>query len=76
MKQTRPAKPKKWKIAVVVWLAIYPVITLLQIVFGNQLSKISWLPLRTLVVTAVVIPIMVYIMEPLMKRIFAHWLNK
>ncbi|HEY5806106.1 MAG TPA: hypothetical protein VIS56_01820, partial [Candidatus Saccharimonadales bacterium] len=76
MKHHRPAEPKKWKIAIVVWLAIYPVITLLQFLFGHQLGKISPLPLRTLVITAIVVPLMVYVAEPLVSRIFASWLKK
>lgn len=76
MKQHRPAGPPKWKIAVVVWLAIYPVITLVQLLFSHQLGKISPLPLRTLVITAIIVPLMVYVAEPIMHRLFARWLKK
>ena len=45
--------PQKWKMIIIVWIAIYPTITLMQAIFGNQLNQIQPMPLRTLVITAI-----------------------
>lgn len=71
-----PKPPKKWKMAVVIWLAIYPLITLILVLFGRQLAKVTPTPLRTLLLTAILVPIMVYWAMPLVQKIFADWLRK
>ncbi|MCD6017140.1 MAG: hypothetical protein K0S53_261 [Bacteroidetes bacterium] len=68
--------PKKWKMAIVAWLAIYPLITLIFFLFGNQLIEISPLPLRTLVITLIVVPIMVFILIPIIQKLLNNWLSK
>lgn len=77
MNELQPLRPpKKWKMAVVVWLAIYPTITLVLAIFGSQLVKINPLPFRTLVITAVVVPLMVYWIMPFVQKLLANWLRK
>jgi antibiotic biosynthesis monooxygenase (ABM) superfamily enzyme len=51
--------PKKWKMAILIWIAIYPTITTIFAVFGKQLIQINPLPLRTLAITIVIVPLMV-----------------
>lgn len=43
--------PKRWKMAIVIWLAIYPLITIVSLIIGPHIGKIEFLPLRTLVLT-------------------------
>jgi antibiotic biosynthesis monooxygenase (ABM) superfamily enzyme len=58
----------------VVWLAIYPAITFLLWLIGPQIA--SWpLPLRTLLVTAVLVPLMVFVLLPVIQRLLAQWLR-
>jgi uncharacterized protein len=66
--------PPKYKTSIVVWLAIYPLITLILWLFGPYLMQIP-LPLRTLLLTAVLVPIMVYGAIPLWQRILRRWLQ-
>lgn len=66
--------PKKWKIAVLTWIAIYPTITLLLALSGGLLSKIDLLPLRTLVLTLVMVPFMVFLFVPFLQKKFSKWL--
>jgi hypothetical protein len=48
--KTRMTKqPKKWKMAILIWIAIYPTVTIVAVLFGNHFEKINLLPLRTLV---------------------------
>lgn len=67
--------PPKWKTAILIWLAIYPSITLFLLLAGKQLMLLP-LPLRTLVLTAVLVPLMVFILLPFLQRTFKSWLHK
>jgi antibiotic biosynthesis monooxygenase (ABM) superfamily enzyme len=68
--------PKKWKTAVLIWIAIYPTITLFFALFGEMLLKINPLPLRTLFITIIVVPLMVFVIIPLLQRVMIKWLQK
>ena len=67
--------PPKWKIAVLIWLAIYPSITLLFLLVGEQLLLIP-LPFRTLAITLVLVPLMVFVLLPALQKLFSGWLQK
>ena len=65
----------RWKFAVVVWLAIYPSLTLLRWAIGPEI--IDWpLALRTLVLTVVLVPMMVFVLLPALQRVLAGWLRR
>ena len=67
--------PKKWKMALLIWLFIYPTITLLF----NALSPImsDWPPyLRTLLLTLILVPLMVFVALPAIHKNFANWIRK
>jgi antibiotic biosynthesis monooxygenase (ABM) superfamily enzyme len=67
--------PPRWKTAVVVWLAIYPSITLILWLTGPTMQ--SWpLAVRTLVVTLGVVPLMVFVLIPAFQRLMAPWLRR
>lgn len=68
--------PKKWKMAVLIWLAIYPLITLIFILLGPYLIRINPLPLRTLIITLIAVPIMVFILIPTLQKLLQNWLTK
>lgn len=59
---------KKLKNAFVVWISIYPAITFITFVFGNPLSRLP-LSLRTLVLTVVLVPLMVYVLVPFWAKV-------
>ena len=66
--------PPRWKTAIVVWLAIYPTITLVLWLAGPRIA--GWpLALRTLAITAVVVPLMVYLLMPAFQRLLRPWLR-
>jgi len=58
--------PKKWKFALMVWIAIYPAITLASFLLGDYIKDLA-LPIRTL--------LMVYVLLPLLRKILGNWLN-
>ena len=68
--------PKKWKMAIIIWLAIYPLITLIFATIGKYLILINPLPLRTLVITLIAVPTMVFILIPTLQKILHKLLFK
>jgi antibiotic biosynthesis monooxygenase (ABM) superfamily enzyme len=74
LRETMKAPPK-WKTAILIWLAIYPSITLIFTVFGEQLMRLP-APVRTLVITLVLVPLMVFVLLPALQRLFAGWLRR
>ena len=68
-------QPAKWKFAIIVWLAIYPSITIVQMLLGDLLKNLP-LALRTLILTGMLVPLMVFILLPLLRKILAKWLEK
>lgn len=61
--------------AVIIWVAIYPLITIIFEAFDKPLMTIEFLPLRTLLITVVVVPIMVFILLPTLQKLLANWLK-
>lgn len=68
-------QPPKWKFAIMVWIAIYPMITTLQYALGAQLKEFS-IPLRSLIMTLILVPMMVFVMLPILRKILGKWLSK
>ena len=67
--------PPRHRMAVIVWLAIYPTITLLLALGGSAIAE--WpLPLRTLALTLVAVPLMVFVLLPRLQRLLAPWLKR
>ena len=68
-------QPPKWKFAIMVWLAIYPTITLVSFLIGDIIK--SWpLPFKTLLMTGILVPLMVFVLLPLLRKILGEWLHK
>jgi antibiotic biosynthesis monooxygenase (ABM) superfamily enzyme len=67
--------PPRHRVAVATWLAIYPTITLalpgLEAVGVNDLA----LPLRTLAITLVVVPAVVFVVTPALTQLLGGWLH-
>jgi len=57
----------------VTWLAIFPAITL-ALAIGEPLLKGAPLVVRTLVLTAVLVPLMVFVLVPLLQHVLRGWL--
>ena len=64
-KPGEPAPPR-YKMVVVTWLAVFPLITAILLLFGPLLSQLPML-LRTLVLTGVMVTMMTYIIMPLVS---------
>jgi uncharacterized protein len=68
-----PARPPRHKLAVITWLGVYPTLTATLALLGPLME--TWpLPLRTLLVTLLLVPLLVYLIFPLLNRAFRDWL--
>lgn len=68
-------QPSKWKFAIMVWLAIYPAITLLSYLIGDHIKNLP-LPIKTLIMTGILVPLMVFVLLPILRKLMGNWLNK
>ncbi|MCL6263554.1 hypothetical protein [Craterilacuibacter sp. RT1T] len=66
--------PPRWKQAVAVWLAFFPVSLLVNAVLGDWLASLV-LPLRVLLSTLLLTPLMVCVVIPWVTRLLAGWLQ-
>lgn len=68
-----PPRPPRYKQAVITWLGVYPALTLTLAVLGPTIEP--WpLPFRTLLVTLVLVPVLTWVIFPLLMRIFRSWM--
>ena len=65
--------PPRYKMALVSWLAVFPLITGISVIFQHFLGVLP-LVLRVAFVTAIAVPTMTYLLMPQMTRLFAWWL--
>lgn len=68
-------QPPKWKFAILVWLAIYPAITILTYLIGDLIKNLP-LPIKTLIMTGILVPLMVFVLLPILRKLMGNWLNK
>lgn len=67
-------KQKKWKLMLLSWITIYPLINIIFFTLMPHLDE--WHPLlKTLLVTMILVPLMGIIMSILQKK-FSNWLIK
>jgi antibiotic biosynthesis monooxygenase (ABM) superfamily enzyme len=68
---TRPPPP--YKMALVTWITIFPLITLVVVVLGPLLKGLALVP-SLAVTTAVTVPIMTWLAMPVVTRLLRRWL--
>jgi uncharacterized protein len=66
--------PARYKMVTVTWLAVFPLITTMQMVLGPIFLNSLPLPLRSFILTSILVPLMTYGVMPRMTQLFAHWL--
>ena len=65
--------PNRHKMALLTWSIVYPMITLLLASLDPLLHDLA-MPLRTFVLTAIMVPLMVYLALPFATRRLGAWL--
>ena len=66
--------PSRHKMAILTWLVVYPMVTLLLAVLEPVAGGLA-MPLRALLLTAIMVPATVYLAVPVAARIFVKWLH-
>ena len=65
--------PTRWKMALITWLVIYPLILLLSNIVGLYLGFLP-LSLRLLLVSMTLVALMTYFLMPWVTKTFAFWI--
>lgn len=68
------APPPRWKMAIVTWLGIFPLVFLLSSTLGVLLAPIVPAVIVIMIVTALVVTAMTWFVMPTLVRLFAAWL--
>jgi antibiotic biosynthesis monooxygenase (ABM) superfamily enzyme len=67
---SRPAGPSIHRRVLLTWVAVYPTITILQSLLGTKVAAYP-LPVRTLVLTVLMAPLMTYLVLPAVMKAHA-----
>jgi uncharacterized protein len=67
------APPPPYKMALVTWITIFPLITLVVVVLGPLLKDLALVP-SLAITTAVTVPIMTWLVMPRVTRLLRRWL--
>jgi antibiotic biosynthesis monooxygenase (ABM) superfamily enzyme len=68
----RPAPPR-WKMVIVTWLGVFPLLGLLQWQVGPHIANVA-LPIRVMLFAFVVVTLMTYLVMPRLTMILRRWL--
>jgi len=67
--------PTKHQLALMIWLAVFPTLTILNLALSDWLSTMSPV-LRTFVLATVAVPIVIYVLMPLLHRLRVRLLTR
>ena len=70
-----PKPPNKHQLALMIWLAVFPTLIVLQLLLRELLAEAPMV-LRTLVLATLAVPIVVYGLMPPMQRLRAYLLSR
>lgn len=67
--------PSKHQLAVMIWLAVFPTLTVLNVALGDWLSDLATVP-RTFVLATIAVPIVIYGVMPHLHRARARLISR
>jgi antibiotic biosynthesis monooxygenase (ABM) superfamily enzyme len=67
--------PSKHQLALMIWLAVFPTLTVINLVFGDWLRTLTPV-LRTFVLATVAVPIVIYGLMPQLHRLRIRLLSR
>ncbi|MHA7264317.1 hypothetical protein ACX80W_14055 [Arthrobacter sp. TMN-37] len=73
--QYRPAPPNTHQMALIIWLSVFPTLTVINLVFGQWLELLHP-ALRPLVLATVAVPIVIYGIVPRLLRLRARIMTR
>ena len=62
------APPSKHQLALMIWIAVFPTLTVLNLLLGDLLAGLP-IVLRTLILVTIAVPIVIYAAMPQLHRI-------
>lgn len=74
-RSTTVPPPSRHHMALMIWLAVVPTLTVVQLLIGAALRDTP-LVLRTIVLATIAVPIVVYVLLPLLLRARARLLTR
>lgn len=76
MSTTSPiAPPSKHQLALMIWIAVFPTLTVLNLTLGGWLSQLGPV-LRTFVLATIAVPIVIYGLMPRLHRLRTSLLRR
>ena len=73
---TRPiGPPTKHQLALMIWLAVFPTLTVLNVILGDWLASMSPV-VRTFILATTAVPIVIYGVMPQLHRLRVHILTR
>lgn len=66
--------PPRYKLAIISWLAVYPLITVLLWVLTPWITGLP-VPVVTLILSVTLVTLQTYVVMPAMLRVFRGWLS-
>ena len=70
-----PGPPSKHQLALMIWLAVFPTLTLLNLAFGDWLGTLAPV-VRTFVLATVAVPIVIYGLMPQLHKLRVRILTR
>lgn len=67
--------PSKHQLAVMIWVAVFPTLTVLNLTIGPWLADLNSV-VRTFILATVAVPIVIYGLMPRLHRIRVHLLTR
>lgn len=71
----RPGPPSKHQLALMIWLAVFPTLTIINLTLGDWLRPMNPV-LRTLVLATIAVPIVIYGLMPHMHKVRARLVTR
>ncbi len=72
---TPPAPPSKHQLALMIWLAVFPTLTVLNLALGDWLGTLSPVA-RTFVLATIAVPIVIYGVMPQLHKLRGRLLTR
>ncbi|MEV1118498.1 hypothetical protein AB0I91_25815 [Actinosynnema sp. NPDC049800] len=72
---TRVGPPPRHHLALMIWVAVFPTLTVLQLLFGDLLDGAPTV-LRTLVLATIAVPVVIYGLMPPLQRLRVRLLSR
>jgi antibiotic biosynthesis monooxygenase (ABM) superfamily enzyme len=73
--RVKPGPPTKHQLSVMIWLAVFPTLTVLNLVLGDWLGTLNAVA-RTFVLATIAVPIVIYGLMPQLHRVRGRLLTR